>query len=67
LPCCAVPCPPPRQARRSLTKGATEQVLLENMISPEPDRAVNRYRLRMDQKLALLEEKGIAEDHCKTE
>jgi len=43
------------------------KVLLENMISPEPDRAVDQYRLRVDQKCALLEEKGIAEDHCKTE
>ena len=43
------------------------QVILENMISPEPDRAVLQYQLRQDQKRALLDEKGIAEDHCKTE
>jgi hypothetical protein len=43
------------------------KILIENMISPEPDRAVGLYQMKMDKKRAMLEEKGLVEDQFKQE
>ena len=43
------------------------KILLENLISPDPERAIDEYNLRQVKKMALLEQVGIEEDHCKVE
>jgi hypothetical protein len=43
------------------------KIMLESMISPEPDAALEEYRIRQEKKKALLQDAGVQEDAFKQE